>query len=117
MGKTRSKAQELIKLCRHLRAESIHFWLVTRQKRGEPDIVLGGRCGNPPIAVWLRRADESRTMSREQLAEIDRAAGLGWYTLIAFGARGALEELYSRGVGSEAGRKDFCYAVSSSVPL
>lgn len=100
MGAIPWKAQELEKLCLSLQREGIHYYAVAPGRRGQPDLVVGGAVS---IAVWLRRADLARPLTNDQQAQIEKAASHGWDTLIAFGARDALQELHRKGVAARRG--------------
>lgn len=100
------KRHELQKLCDDLREVGIQFFTVAPGRRGAPDLVI---VAEAPVAVWLRRADLARPLTVKQNAEIDKTAGAGWVTLIAFGAREALRELKHRGL---LGRPGGLYAIA-----
>lgn len=93
----KAKAQELVKLCRWLRQEDVHFFAIAPGRRGHPDLVIV-RSFAAPVAVWLRRDDPTAVhdTTDAQSAQIEKVESRGWSTLVAFGAQEALQEIHRR---------------------
>lgn len=102
MGEIPSKAAELRLLCHALRERSVLFFLCAEgaRRKGSPDLIVGG--AGLPVAVWVRRSDNTAPLSPAQQTQLDKFVAVGWNTMISFGAAEALRDLQRR--GSLAGR-------------